>query len=477
MLRQPRIDPNSQTPVYRQLHDHIAESINLGLLWNGERLPATRELAGQLGLNRTTVSAAYALLEENGYIQGHVGRGSFVRSPAPHHAAADAAPGPGELISFASSRPAQDHFPLAEFQATCQEVIGAPAASAILQLGSPSGYAPLRQYLLEEARAAGDAGPDDDVLVTSGCQQALDLIQRVLAPIGEAVAVEDPVYHGLKNVFSRGGARLIGLPISEFGVQIDAVRRAITQDRPKLLVITPNFQNPTGATLPLSSRDQLQKLAAENGVTIVENDIYGQLRYSGEPVSTIKSLDATGSTILLRSFSKIAFPGLRVGWIVASRPVIARLAEAKQWCDLHTDQLSQAILLRFAESGRLAAHTESVRRAGAERLATVLDACDRHLPPGTSFTRPQGGMSLWIRLPEPLDATTLLSAAQRENVNYLPGTLFAINSQQRGTMRLSFGGLSPAYIEAGLERLGRVVRNEMERARTADLFAAAPAMV
>ena len=477
MLRQPRIDLNSSIPVYRQLYEHIAENIKMGSLGNGERLPATRELAGQLGLNRTTVSAAYALLEQNGYIQGHVGRGSFVCAPEPQKQTNEAPPLSNELVSFASSRPSEDHFPLLEFQATCEEVITAPAASSILQLGSPTGYAPLRHFLLEEARRSGDAGPDDDVLVTSGCQQALDLLQRVMTPIGEAVAVEDPVYHGLKNVFTRGGARLIGVPMSEFGLQLDSVRRVITQDRPKLLVVTPNFQNPTGATLALSTREQLHKLAAEHGVTIVENDIYGPLRYSGEPLATIKSLDTNGSAILLRSFSKIAFPGLRVGWIIASRPVIARLAEAKQWCDLHTDQLSQAILLRFAESGRLAAHAERVRKAGAERLATVLAACDRHLPQGTSFTRPQGGMSLWVRLPEPLDATELLAPAQRENVNYLPGTLFAISSYQRGTMRLSFGGLSPAYIEAGVERLGRVVRNELERARTADLFAAAPAMV
>jgi DNA-binding transcriptional MocR family regulator len=477
MLRTLRIDSNSDIPLYRQVHDQIANAIKLGLLGNGQRLPATRELAGQLGLNRTTVSAAYALLEQNGLIHGHVGRGSFVCAPdAETHLKTDV-PLQSEPISFASSRPAQDQFPLPEFQATCDEVISAPSAASILQLGSPTGYAPLRHYLLEEARAAGEAGPDDDVLITSGCQQALDILQRVVAPMGETAAIEDPVYHGAKNVFVRGGTHLVGIPMTEFGINLDALRRTIAQERPKLLVVTPNFQNPTGATLPLSSREQLQKLVAEHGITLVENDIYGPLRYMGEPVPTIKSLDAGASTVLIRSFSKIAFPGLRVGWIVASRGLIAQLAEAKQWCDLHTDQLSQAILLRFAESGRLSAHAERVRRAGAERLAAVLAGCERHLPPGTSFTRPQGGMSLWVRLPEPLDAAELLGAAHRENVTYLPGSHFAVSNYHRGTLRLSFGGLSPAFIEAGLERLGRVFRSELERARTADLFAAAPAMV
>src|SRR5437764_344981 len=151
----------------------------------GERLPPTRELAGQLGLNRTTVSAAYALLEQNGLIHGHVGRGSFVCAPDPESHPNPETPLQSEPISFASSRPAQDQFPIAEFQATCDEVISAPSAASILQLGSPTGYAPLRHYLLEETRAAGEAGPDDDVLITSGCQQALDILQRVVAPAGE----------------------------------------------------------------------------------------------------------------------------------------------------------------------------------------------------------------------------------------------------------------------------------------------------
>src|SRR4051812_7420203 len=165
-----QLDERSDTPLYRQLHDQLADDIRNGRLRNGERLPATRELALQLGLNRTTVSAAYSLLEEEGLLKGHVGRGSFVNFSTPAE----------DRISFASSRPAEDQFPLAEFQETCREVISGREASVILQLGSPSGYGPLRQYLLDEARSCGEAGPDDDVLITNGCQQALDLLQRAL---------------------------------------------------------------------------------------------------------------------------------------------------------------------------------------------------------------------------------------------------------------------------------------------------------
>ena len=462
-----QLDESSETPLYRQLYDRIAESIHSGQLRNGERLPATRELAVQLGLNRTTVSAAYTLLEEEGLLKGHVGRGSFVNFSMP---AADS-------ISFASSRPAEDHFPLAEFQETCREVISSSEASSILQLGSPSGYGPLRKYLLEQARLSGEAGPDDDVLVTNGCQQALDLLQRAIVSTGEGVVVEDPVYHGLKNVFIRGGARVFGVPMGEDGVDLDQLGRVLARERPKVLLVTSNFQNPTGATLPLEAREAVLRMAREFGVLLVENNIYGDLRYEGVDIPTIKQMDVSGGSVLLRSFSKIAFPGLRVGWVIAPRAVIARLAEVKQWCDLHTDQLSQAILLRFAVSGRLAAHARSVRTAGAARLRAVLAACEKHLPAGTHFTRPSGGMSLWVKLPEPLDASELLSRAEQEKVTYLPGRYFSVAQFEPGTLRLSFGGLPPAQIETGLAALGKVFTNELARVRKANRFEAAPAMV
>ncbi|MGH9632039.1 MAG: PLP-dependent aminotransferase family protein, partial [Bryobacteraceae bacterium] len=437
------LNESSRVPLYRQLYDKIAESIRSGLISDGDRLPATRELASQIGLNRTTVSAAYALLEEDGLIKGHVGRGSFVeyrpaKATVPH----------SDEISFASSRPAGDQFPLAEFQATCREVTCGAQAAAILQLGSPYGYPPLREHLLHQARSGGYAGPEDDILICSGCQQALDLLQRVLLPAGETVAVEDPVYHGLKNVFVRGGARLAGVPVGSMGMAVDELARVLAVEQPRLLVVTPSFQNPTGATLPLEAREIVVRLAREFGVTLVENDIYGELRYHGQALARLKTLaklktlDGAG-TILLGSFSKVAFPGLRVGWIIAPRPLIARLAEAKQWSDLHTDHLSQAILLRFVESGRLESHLQRVRAAGVERLEAVISACREYLPAGAEFTEPQGGMSLWVRLPEPLDAAELLPRAQRQNVDYLPGRYFSVSRHEPGALRLSFGSLSP----------------------------------
>jgi len=228
-------------------------------------------------------------------------------------------------------------------------------------------------------------------------------------------------------------------------------------------VVTSDFQNPTGATLPIEARTGILRLARENSLAVVENDLYGDLRYLGDPLPSLKQLDQTGHTILLRSFSKIAFPGLRVGWVAGPRAVVARLGQSKQLCDLHTDQFSQALLLRFAESGRLAGHRARTLISGGERLRAVLAGCERHLPHGSRFTRPQGGMNLWVRLPEPLDSGELLSGAQRQGVAYVPGRYFAVTRHEPGALRLSFAGLTPAEIHKGIAILGDIFSRELER--------------
>jgi 2-aminoadipate transaminase len=368
-------------------------------------------------------------------------------------------------------------FPLDEFRTTCREVIDSDEAVQILQLGPASGYGPLRRYLLDQARHRGVAGPDDEILITSGCQQAFDLAQRVLASRGETVLLEDPVYPGLRNVFQRGGARVIGIPMGADGIEMDSLARLLEQERPRLMVLTPDFQNPTGTTLPRESRQAVLDLARRSGVIVVENDLYSALRYHGAEIAPLKRLDASGSTILLGSFSKIAFPGLRVGWAIGPRHVIARLTEAKQASDLHSDQLSQAVLLRFAATGRLEAHRKKMLAAGAERLKACIAACSKELPRGSRFTHPEGGMSLWVKLPEPLDAAELAAQAEREGVSFLPGRYFAVSRPQSHGLRLSFAGLAPAEIRSGLRVLGQIFRNDFARVRDADRGEPAPAMV
>jgi 2-aminoadipate transaminase len=483
----PSLVHESEVPLYRQLYQQFAARIRSGELPRGERLPATRELAGLLGLNRTTVSAAYEMLEAEGLMAGQVGRGSFVTGhsaaangfvwnsllergdmpPLGHSSGAPAGvpSGPGgEVISFVMSRPSRALFPLDEFRASCAAVLARQDLATILQLGSPAGFEPLRRYLMEDARRQRLAGPGDDLIVTNGCQQSLDLIGRVMLRPGDTVAVEDPVYTGLKNLLAGMGAQLVGIPVGAEGLDIAQLERVLERERPRFLVVTSNFQNPTGATLPLAARRELLEAARAARVPVVENDAYGDLRYEGEPLPAIKQLDEYGGTVLLRSFSKVSFPGLRVGWVVGPKPLIDRLRQAKEAADLHTDQLSQAVLLEFAESGRLEAHRARVLQAGAERLAATLDACRRYLPANARWTRPQGGMNVWVRLPEPLDAGELLPRAQKEGVAYLPGRYFAVSRLEPGALRLSFAGLTPDQIRTGLSVLGRIVAGEIESA-------------
>jgi 2-aminoadipate transaminase len=474
----PALSHDSEVPLYRQIYEYIALRIRSGDLARGERLPATRELAGLLGLNRTTVSAAYDVLETKGLIAGQVGRGSFVTGGAPAPAGgvdwnamldrgdvAGASAGfSHEVASFVMSRPSRELFPLDDFRASCQAVLARADLGAILQLGSPSGYEPLRRHLMEEARRQSLARPGDDLLIVSGCQQALDLIGRVLLRPGDSVAVEDPVYPGLKNLLAGMGAQLVGIPVGADGMDIAHLERVLQRERPRFLVVTSNFQNPTGATLPLAARRALLDAARLAGVPVVENDAYGDLRYSGEPLPDLKQLDDQGGTVLLRSFSKVSFPGLRVGWVVGPKALVDRLRQAKESADLHSDQLSQAVLLEFAQSGRLEAHRARMVRAGAERLAAALDACRGFLPAGTRWTQPAGGMNLWVRLPEPLDAGELLARAQKEGVAYLPGRYFAVSRLEAGALRLSFAGLEPERIRDGIAILGRIVGEEIARA-------------
>jgi len=488
-------DSASELPLYRQLSQHITGFISRGEISVGDQLPPTRELAGLIGLNRATISAAYSLLEQQGLIQGHVGRGSFVAAQFPAATAAASASAPyrweadgretngdapldweailprSEMkagpplfpieISFASSRPARAAFPLATFRRLAREVIEGPQAADILQLGSPHGYGPLRRYLLEEARSAGLAQPGDDLLVTNGCQQALDLLARVLTGPGTTAIVEDPTYHGLWQVFARAGAELALATVTPQGVDSGALASLVERHRPRVMVLTPNFQNPTGATLPLEARQEIVRIARRRHVVTLEIDIYSDLRYVGTPLPRLKELDQSGNVVLLGSYSKVSFPGLRVGWVMGPRPLIARLAEYKQMCDLHSDQLSQAVLLRFAESGELAKHVSRTRAQGAERLEAALGACREYMPEGTRFTRPEGGMSLWVELPAALGAQDLLNQSQEHGVDFLPGKYFSPQHGHAHALRLSFGGLSPEQIQRGIRVIGRVARQQI----------------
>jgi 2-aminoadipate transaminase len=469
----PNLDPGSETPLYRQLASFIQSLVQTGRLSAGDRLPPTRDLAGQLGLNRTTVSAAYEVLESEGLITGQVGRGSFIAGSAqlcttppgldwvrffesapPSPPRVPSFSGAG-ITSFAASRPSEDLFPLADFRASAETVLASSDLGSILQLGSPGGHEPLRRYLLDNAREEGLARPGDDILITNGCQQALDLLCRVLVRPGDTVAVEDPVYPGVRNVFQDAGANLMGVDPGKLG--------SFLQGRNvRAVILTPTFQNPSGGTLSEETRVSVIEAVRRAGAVLIENDIYTQLRYTGNPLPALKTLDDTGDTVTLRSFSKIAFPGLRVGWMIGPRPLIARLMEARQLADLHGDQFSQAVVLEFARSGRLEHHQAHMLETGRERLGALLAALEKYMPEGVTYSRPEGGMNLWLKLPGTIDTFDLLQQAHREGVTYIPGRHFAVSRPHNNALRLSFAGLKPEAITSGVARLARAIASEME---------------
>lgn len=467
MQIRPELDTQSGTPIYRQLASYLSRLIEIGDLLPGDRLPPTRELAGQLGLNRTTVSAAYEALEQSGLIKGSVGKGSFVcgvveaeRGPALDWsrrltASLPAPTGPARpvAINFSASRPSERLFPVDEFRASCDEVLASEKLRSLLQVGSPAGYEPLRGYLM---RRADYASPADDIVVTNGCQQAVDLLRRALVRPGDLVAIEEPVYPGLRNLFLESGAELIGVSVGPEGAEPASLRRAFEAGA-RIAVLTPSFQNPTGATIPAPNRRAIVEMARGFGAILIENDIYSDLAYTdAEAPPKLKALEP--NAILLGSFSKIAFPGMRCGWIVAPRPVIARVTELKQLADLHTDQLSQAFLLRFADSGRLDAHQQKMVTAGRERVRAVEQAGRMHLA-GCRYRVPSGGMNMWVEFPAGVDAGQLRGLAQQAGVDYLPGRYFSVSRPFDCGLRLSFAGPEPAEIRRGVEILGSLIRN------------------
>jgi 2-aminoadipate transaminase len=376
------------------------------------------------------------------------------------------------VINFTSSRPSEKLFPIEKFRECCREVLESRNLKTLMQLGSPGGYEPLRRYLLDRAIRSGIARESDDILITNGCQQALDLLRRALVRAGEKVALEEPVYPGLKNLFLEAGADLIGISTgtsgNDDGIDLYSVERAFEAGA-KLLVVTPSFQNPTGATMPAAHRAEICRMAHAAGVAVIENDIYSELAYDlGRDTGSfprLKQLDS--NVILLGSFSKIAFPGLRVGWIVAPRPVIARVTELKQLADLHTDHLSQAFLLRFAESGELARHQGVAVAAAKEKLRALDQSCRRYLA-GCTWKVPGGGMNMWIDLPAGLDAVALRGLAQQAGIDFLPGRYFSVSRSLDSGLRLSFAGLDPDEIRQGIEILGGLIQNAVNAREARD---------
>ncbi|WP_405991662.1 PLP-dependent aminotransferase family protein [Streptomyces sp. NBC_00986] len=363
-----------------------------------------------------------------------------------------------EVINFAGGLPAPDLFDTAGIAAAYQAVFAETPARA-LQYATTEGEPVLRAALAERTSVRGLPTGADDLLVTTGSQQALSLIATALLEPGDVVLVEQPCYLAALQVFAFAGARVVAVPGDGDGVDPEALDELVVRERPKLFYTVPTFQNPTGRTLPADRRAAVAAVAARRGLWIVEDDPYGELRFEGERLPWIAAQEgAADRTVLLGSFSKVMAPGLRLGWLRAPAGLLRACVVAKQAADLHTPTVNQLAAARYLADNDLDAHVARVAGVYRERRDAMLEGLANALPEESSWERPEGGMFLWARLPESYDTTELVSRVLRQDVAYVPGAPFYAGEPDRSTMRLCFVTQTPGEIREGLRRLGEGLR-------------------
>lgn len=365
-----------------------------------------------------------------------------------------------EVISFAGGLPGADLLPLEAMEAASERVLGKHGQQAA-QYGPTEGLPELREWIAERFSTEQVRLSGANVAMVSGGQQGLDLIGRIFLNPGDRVAVENPTYLALLSAWRPLGVEFLPVSCDRDGLRIDELHAALGR-RPKLIYSIPDFQNPQGTTLALSRRRQLVRLAAEHGVGIVEDGAYTDLRYEGQSLPQLFELSReegrageTGS-IFVGTFSKLLMPGLRVGWVVAPEVVIETLVRAKQSADLHTSSFTQWLTWELIQDDFLARHVPRLQAAYRERRDAMLLALERSMPPGVSWTVPEGGMFLMITLPEDTDVPELLRRALESKVAFVPGEDFHLGGMGRNTIRLNFSHATPALIREGVRRLGEL---------------------
>ena len=358
-----------------------------------------------------------------------------------------------DLISFAGGLPAMELFPVEESRVAAERAVAAEGAAAF-QYGPSVGYAPLREYLAGEMGRRGITCDPDDIFLTSGSQQSLDLLSRAFLNPGDAVVVETPTYLTAIRVFQAVGAEMIAVPMDEGGIVVERLAELFDHYRPKMLYTIPNFQNPTGVTLAAERRQALAELAARYGVLVVEDDPYGQIRYAGAHLPPIKTYDREGQVIYVGTLSKTVAPGLRVGWAVIEPSLVEPMIAMKQVADTMSSTFDQRLAYEYLRTGTNPAHVAHVREVYRERYQAMDEALHAHMPAGFRWTHPEGGMFLWVTGPDDLNTMALVDEAMARGVLYVPGEDFYPDASGKNTMRLSFSASDPERIRRGIAILG-----------------------
>ncbi|MFQ5855063.1 MAG: PLP-dependent aminotransferase family protein [Anaerolineae bacterium] len=484
MVQLIQLDRKSRTPLYLQIRNQLREMILAGSLSEGAQLPPERKLADRLGINRGTVTNAYRELVADGLAEAHVGRGTVVCrldvGTEVSHPELPAAPPWSELlapqphwlrdpllgdltalvarrnvISLAAGVPARDLYPTTAFGHVVRDLL-AQGDPSMFGPCPTEGLEPLRRAIAEGLMdPAAGVGPDD-ILIVTGSQQGLDLIARAFIEPGDAVVIEAPTYLGALQTFGAAGARLLSVPLDGHGLRLEVLQGLLARHRPKFIYTLPTCQNPSGVTQSLKRRLGLLALASRFGVPVVEDDPYGPLYYDEAPPRSLKGLASHDGVIYLSTFSKIMFPGLRLGWIAAPWSVLERLSFIKQRIDLYGNSLAQWATAVFIRDGHLKAHLIRVRGIYPRQRQAMTDALHTRCPE-LEFQVPDGGFNLWCRLPAGLKARDLLEEAGRRGVAFVPGEVFYAEAGGEDALRLNFSSQTESRIREGIARLGRAL--------------------
>lgn len=467
---------DSVEPIYQQLARHFRLQIESGRMPPGERLPPTRDLARRLGVGRISVVNAYAQLRDDGLIAAHPGRGTFVTggrstagsSSVPEWPPSDAlsmslremtrlAQQPG-VIAFSGGTPPEEFLPVEALRQALNTVLDRDKAAAVAY-EEADGYLPLRVSVTEYVTSLGIQCSPEEVLITGGAQQALDLVVQTVLGEGEVIVTGNPTYLGLLDIAHIRRVVPVGVPLDREGIRIDALERALEDHRPGLIYIAPTYHNPTGTVLPLHRRRQLLSLAARYNVPVLEDAVYHELAYREQPPPPLKALDDLGIVIHASGFSKIVLPGTRIGYLIASGSLRDRLARVKQAADVCTPGLNQRAMQLYLASGQLTGHLNRVRGELRTRCEVACRAAREYLPAGAEWVEPTGGLYLWVRLPDDgPTAAELYATAVQHGVAYAVGTLFHTNGDGSRYVRINFGAHKPQRIVEGFRRLGAAWR-------------------
>jgi GntR family transcriptional regulator / MocR family aminotransferase len=482
------LDRQSAIPLYKQIQLHLSQGILSGSLATDTRLPACRQLAHDLGVNRITVENAYSGLEADGLVFSRVGSGTYVlpSNPLPPVTRSNAgtswpfwqqslqarqtgtqpaaveqmlrAGGHPHPINFAGGISDSRQFPAEDFRKTVQSVMRRDGIAA-MDYGERNGYGPLREGVTHILASQGLQTQPGNILITAGSQQAIALVSQLLLKPEDVILVESPTYSIAMELFRALGFRIVGIPMDAQGMQVEKLERLLQQHHPKLIYTIPNFHNPTGTCLNSARRRQLMVLAERYNIPILEDDFVGDLRYEGRPQPSLKALDPGGQVIYVSTFSKMLMPGLRVGFLVADGPVYDGLVGLKRLSDLATSTLIQRALEAYVTVGRYQAYLRRSCQVFLKRRDAMLAAIERYLPAGVSFDPPQGGLFLWLRLPEALSAQALLPLACELGVGFAPGdSFYPEGSEGQDRLRLNFVSQPAEEIEEGIRRLGKAIK-------------------